>query len=143
MAAEVTDPGSSWIGKQTKACLKKASATETFGCVGKNFRATLSTNPRCAAHDGRVGCALPIMYCADFWHTLRSQNNDQMSQLIFNVAGDRNSVTDFFSQQELITVAQAMQRLPDCILCHLQAQRYFRAGRRVFFIGEQLFQRIK
>jgi hypothetical protein len=76
------------------------------------------------------------MYCADFWHTLRSQNSNQMSQLVFDVTGNRNSVTDFFSQQELLTVAQAVQGLPDCILCHPQAQRDFRTGWRFFFIGE-------
>jgi hypothetical protein len=58
------------------------------------------------------------MYCADFWHTLRPQHGDQMSQLIFNIAGNGDGVTDFFAQQKLISLAQAMQGLPECILCH-------------------------
>jgi hypothetical protein len=58
------------------------------------------------------------MYCANFWHTLRSQNSDQMSQLVFDVAGDRNSVTDFFAQQQLVTVTKPVEGLPNCILSH-------------------------
>jgi hypothetical protein len=61
---------------------------------------------------------LPIMYCADVWHTLRSQHSDQMAQFIFDIAGHSDSVTDFFAQQELITVAKPMERLPKSIICH-------------------------
>src|SRR5215467_10593830 len=66
------------MSQQIKSGLKQTSCTKAFRCVGKNFRAALSTNPGCAAHDGRVVCTLPIMYCAEFWHTLRSQHSDQM-----------------------------------------------------------------
>ena len=75
-AAGVIDPGYRFVREQIKSGLKQARGTKTFRCVGKNFRSALSTNPRCAAHDARVGCALLIMYCADFWHTLRSQHSD-------------------------------------------------------------------
>ena len=110
------------VREQIKAGFKQASSTQAFGCVGKNFRSALSTNSRCAAHDGRVGRALFIMYCADFWHTLRSQHSDQMAQLIFDIAGDGDSVTDFFAQQELITVSKPMEGLPECIIRHPQLQ---------------------
>jgi hypothetical protein len=76
MAAGIDDAGCRFAHKQIKPGLEQASGAKAFRCVGKNFRSALSTNPWCAAHDGRVGCALPIMYCADFWHTLRSQHAD-------------------------------------------------------------------
>ena len=115
-----TTPATGFVREQIKSGLKQAGGTETFGCVSKNFCSALSTNPRCAAHDGRVACALPIMYCADFWHTLRSQHSDQMAQLIFDIAGNGDSVTDFFAQQELITLAKPMEGLPECIIGHAQ-----------------------
>ncbi len=77
---------------------------------------------------GESRCALPIMYCADFWHTLRSQHGDQVSQLIFDIAGNGDSVTDFFAQQELITLAEPMEGLPDCIIGHAQLQCDLRCG---------------
>src|SRR5262245_7567516 len=101
-----------------KASLKQASSTEAFRCVDKNLRSTFSTNPGCAAHDGRVGCELPIMYCADFSHTLRSQHSDQMAQFIFDIAGHGDSVTDFFSQQHLITLAKPVEGLPKSVISH-------------------------
>ena len=73
--AGVIDPGYRFVREQIEAGLKQASGTKAFRCVGKNFRSALSTNPGCAAHDGRVACALPIMYCAEFCHTLRSQHS--------------------------------------------------------------------
>jgi len=120
IAAGVTASGDSRAREQIEAGLKQARCAKSFRRVGKNFRAALSTNSRCAAHDGRVGCALPIMYCADFWHTLRPQNGDQMAQLIFNVAGDGDSVTDFFAQQQLVALAKTMQGLSNSILSHAQ-----------------------
>ena len=90
------------IRKQIETGFKEASSTQAFRSVGKNFRSAFSTNPGCAAHDGRVARARSIMYCAEFCHTLRSQHSDQMSQLIFDIAGYGDSVTDFFAQHELI-----------------------------------------
>src|SRR5439155_16670249 len=98
IAARVVDCGYRCVSEQTKASLKQASGTKAFGCVGKNLRSTLSTNPGYAAHFGRVACALPVMYCAEFRHTLRSQHTDQMAQLIFDIAGNGHSVADFFAQ---------------------------------------------
>ena len=106
------------IREQIKAGLKETSCTKAFRRVGKNFRSALSANPGCAGHDGRVASVLPIMYCAEFCHTLRSQHSDQMAQLIFDIAGDGNSVADFLSQQDLITMAKPMEGLRDCILRH-------------------------
>src|SRR5262245_23953895 len=101
-----------------EACFKQASCAEAFGCVRKNLCSAFSTNPRCAVHDRRVGCALPIMYCAGFWHTLCSQQSYQMPQFIFDIAGHGDSVTDFFAQQKLITVAKPMKGLPKGIIRH-------------------------
>jgi hypothetical protein len=39
-----------------------------------------------------------------------------MAQLIFDIAGDGDSVTDFFSQQKLITLPKPMEGLPECII---------------------------
>ena len=74
------------------------------------------------------------MYCADFWHTLRSQHSDQMTQLIFDIAGNGDSVTDFFAQQELITLPEPMEGLPECIIGYAQLRCYLRARRRSRFI---------
>src|ERR1043166_676620 len=119
-AAAVIASGYRRIREQIKPRLKQAGSTKAFGCVGKNFRAALSTNSRCATHDGRAGCALPIMYCAEFCHTLRSQHTDQVAQLIFDIAGNGNSVADFVAQQQLITLAKPMEGLPKRIICHAQ-----------------------
>ena len=50
-----------------------------------------------------------------------------MAQLIFDIAGDGDGVTNLFAQQELITLAKAMQRLPDCIIGHAQLRSDLRA----------------
>jgi hypothetical protein len=122
MTIGVTDSSYRCVGKQTKAGLKQTSRTKAFGCVGKDFRSALSTNPGGAAHDRRVAHARSIMYCAEFCHTLRSQHSDQMAQLIFDIAGNGNSVTDLFAQQELITVTKPMVGLPECIVRHAQSR---------------------
>src|SRR5207237_10690881 len=104
--------------EQTKAWPKHASGAKSFRCVGEDFRSALSTNSQYAAHGGRLVNALPIMYCAEFYHTLRSQHSDQMAQLIFDIAGNGNSVADFLSQQDLVTVAKSIEGLANCILRH-------------------------
>ena len=84
--------------EEIKACLKQASGAKSLRCVGENFRSALSTNSQYAAHCGRVVHPLSIVYCAEFYHMLRSQHSDQMAQLIFDIAGNGNSVADFLSQ---------------------------------------------
>src|SRR6266513_5994880 len=110
--------GYRWPREEIKACLKQASCAKSFWSVGEDLRAALSTNSEYAAHYRRVVDALPILYCAEFYHTLRSQHSDQMAQLIFDIAGNGNSVADFLSQQGLVTVAKSIEGLPDCILRH-------------------------
>src|SRR6266481_2965593 len=104
--------------EQTKANLKQAGGAKALRCVGKNFRPALSTNSECATHCGRVVRTLPILYCAELYHTLRSQHSDQMAQLIFDIAGNSNGVADFLSQQGLVTVAKSIEGLANCILRH-------------------------
>jgi hypothetical protein len=41
-----------------------------------------------------------------------------MTQLIFNIAGRSDGVSDLLSQQRLIAVPKSMKRLPDGILSH-------------------------
>ena len=57
-----------------------------------------------------------------------------MTQLIFDIAGNGDSVTDFFAQQELITLPEPMEGLPECIIGYAQLRCYFRAGRRSRFV---------
>src|SRR5437016_3328609 len=90
--------GYRWLREETKACLKQAGCAKSFRRVGEDFRSALSTNSKYAAHYGRVARSLPILYCAEFYHTLRSQHSDQMAQLIFDIAGNGNSVADFLPQ---------------------------------------------
>ena len=106
------DPGYRFISEQIKPCLKQACGTEAFRRVGKDFRPALSTDSGCADHYQRAVYVLPIMYCAEFYHTLRSQHFDQVAQLILDITGDGDGVTDFFAQQKLITLAKAMEGLP-------------------------------
>jgi len=82
------------VREQIKACFKQASCAKPFRRIGKDFRSALSTNSEYAAHYRRLVHELPILYCAEFYHTLRSQHSDQMAQLIFDIAGNGNSVTD-------------------------------------------------
>ena len=49
-----------------------------------------------------------------------------MAELIFNIAGNGDGVTDFFAQQELITVTKPMVGLPECIVRHAQLRRDLR-----------------
>src|SRR5204862_4114235 len=131
------------VCEEIKACLEEASGAKSFRCVGENLRSALSTKSKYAAHHGRVVHALPILYCAKSYHSLRSQHSDQMAQLIFDIAGNGNSVADFLSQQDLVTVAKPMESLPDCILSHTQACSDLRPRRRSRFVRQQLFQPIK
>jgi hypothetical protein len=39
-----------------------------------------------------------------------------MPQLVFDIAGNGNGVTDFFAQQKVITLAKPMEGLPKCII---------------------------
>ena len=104
--------------EEIKACLKQASCAKSFWSVGEDLRTALSTNSQYVGHYRRVVHALPILYCAEFYHTLRSQHSDQMTQLIFDIASNGNSVADFLSQQDLVMVAKSIESLPDCILRH-------------------------
>src|SRR5205814_5073340 len=72
--------------EEIKACLKQASGAKSFRRVGEDLRSALSTNSEYVAHYRRVVHALPILYCAEFYHTLRSQHSDQMAQLIVDIA---------------------------------------------------------
>src|SRR5204862_8085004 len=90
--------------------------------VCKNFRPCLSIHSECATQCGCVVRTLPIVYCAELYHTLRSQHSDQMTQLIFDVAGNSYRVTDLCAQQKLITMAKPMEGLPKCIIRHTQLQ---------------------
>src|SRR5438067_5747174 len=90
--------GHRWVREQAKACLEQAHGAKSFRRVSENFRAALSTKSEDAAHGGRLVNALPVLYCAKFYHTLRSQHSDQMAQLIFDIAGNGNGVADFLSQ---------------------------------------------
>ena len=110
--------GYRWPREEIKACLKQASCAKSFWSVGEDLRAALSTNSEYAAHYRRVVDALPILYCAEFYHTLRSQHSDQMAQLIFDITSNGNSVADFLSQQDLVTVAKSIEGLANCILRH-------------------------
>jgi hypothetical protein len=38
-----------------------------------------------------------------------------MAQLILDISGNGDSVTDFFAQQSLVTLAKPMKGLPKCI----------------------------
>src|SRR6266513_3073138 len=133
IAAGVTAPGYRWVREEIKACLKQASGAKSFGRVGEDLRSALSTNSEYVAHYRRVVHALPILYCAKFYHTLRSQHSDQMAQLIFDIAGNSNSVADFLSQQDLVTVAKSIEGLPDRILRHTQVCSDLRPRRRSRF----------
>jgi hypothetical protein len=64
------------VREEIKACLKQASRAKSFRRIGKDFRPALSTNSEYAAHDRRVGHALSILYCAEFYHTLRPQHGN-------------------------------------------------------------------
>src|SRR6202040_4451015 len=104
--------------EKIKACLEQASCAKSFWSVGEDLRAALSTNSEYAAHYRRFVDALPILYCAEFYHTLRSQHSDQMAQLIFYIASNGNSVADLLPQQDLITLAKSIEGLANCILRH-------------------------
>ena len=67
-----------------------------------------------------------------------------MSQLIFDIAGDGDSVTDFFSQQELITLAETDGRPAGLhyLSCPTAMLSPLRDGASASS-DEQLFQRIK
>ena len=108
------------VQKQTKSYLEQAGCAKSFGRVGKDLRPALSTNSRHAGHHGRVARALAMLYCAKFYHTLRSQHRNQMTHLIFDIAGNGNGVRDLLAQQDLITMAKPMESLSKGIIRHAQ-----------------------
>ena len=115
-----SDPGYRAAASRPSPVSNRQAVQSPSGASAKisapHFRQTLGALLIC----GESSVALPIVYCAEFYHTLRSQHSDQMAQLIFDIAGNGNSVTDFFAQQNLITVAKPMEGLPKCIIRHAQ-----------------------
>ncbi len=91
----------------------------------------------------RVANALSILYCAKFCHALRSQHRDQMTELIFNIAGNRNRVGDLLAQQGLIMMTEPMEGLPHSIIRHVQLSSDLRPRWRSRLVRQQLFQAIK
>ena len=55
-----------------------------------------------------------------FVSLLRSQNSNQVAQLIFDIAWQHHRVSDFFAQQLPIALTQSMERLLHGVLGHGQ-----------------------
>src|SRR5262245_45094149 len=52
------------------------------------------------------------------WLALRLQYTYEMSQFVFYVAGHRDRVSDFFPQQQPISLTQTIKRLLDSVFAH-------------------------
>jgi len=92
--AEVIAPGYS----HPERCFQYAAGTKSFRCIRKNFRAAIAANSDYSDHCRNVACALPVLYFVNFRHTLRSNHRDEMAQLVFDIAGRCNCVSNFLSQ---------------------------------------------
>ena len=126
MTIGVTDPSYRCVGEQTKAGLKQTSRTKAFGCVGKDFRAALSTNSEYAGHYRRVTLVLAVWYCAKFHHTLRAQYRNQVAEFVFDIPGNCDRVGNLLTQQRLIAAPKTMERLSNGILRHAQLRSNLR-----------------
>jgi hypothetical protein len=86
------------IWETADRCFQDAAGTKSLRCVGKYFRAAIAANSNYSNHCRKFSCALLLLYFVNFRHTLRSNDRDQMAQLVFDIAGCRNCVSNFLSQ---------------------------------------------
>ena len=75
-------------------CFEHAPGAKSFRCVGKDFRAALSTNSNYSDHAGE---SLRIPSIRRIHRTLCPDYSDQMAQLIFDIAGRSNRMGNFLS----------------------------------------------
>ena len=113
-------PGYSFVREQTKTGLEQASRAGSLPCVSRNFRPALSANGGGSLHLMGRPSAPSIKYCNKFSGWLRSQNSNQVAQLIFNITWQHHRVSDFFAQQLPIALTQSMERLLHGVLGHAQ-----------------------
>src|SRR5215831_8006566 len=88
-----------------RAC-KYAPGTKRFRRVGKDFSAAFPANSDHSDHR-RVLRTRSILYSVKFFHLLLPHYSNEMAQLVFDVARCRNGVSNFLSQQPLVTLPKS------------------------------------
>src|SRR4029077_1205526 len=116
--AGVTDPGYRFVREETKTDLEKASCADSLQCLSRNLRPALSANNVSGLHLLDWLSAPSLRYCKKFFGWLRSQNSNQVAQLIFDITWQHHRVSDFFAQQFPIALTQSMERLLHGVLGH-------------------------
>src|SRR5262245_2405820 len=86
------------IGKQTKTGLQQACATKILRRLREDFSPALPASLGGGHHDDRSAISPSVRYCKKFSGWLRSQNSNQVAQLIFDIARQRDRVSDLFAQ---------------------------------------------
>ena len=86
------------VARAAKRCFQDAAGTKSFRRVRKDFRAAIATNSDYSNHYRSVVVHSPILYLVNFRHTLRSDHRDEMAQLVFDIAGRCNCLSNFLSQ---------------------------------------------
>ena len=114
----------------SKTGLKQTRGAKSFRSIGKDSRTALSAKPdsarrrgritrQCVAHVGRNCIAVrEATKIAKVTFPLLSQHSDEMAQLLFDLAGGDNRVTNLLPQQKLVAVAETVESLPERILLH-------------------------
>jgi hypothetical protein len=78
------------------------------------------------------------VYCVKFGRALCPNHSNEMTQFVFNIAGSRNRVGNFLSQQRLIALPKSVKRLRHRIFTHAKPRSNVGPRRRSRFIWQQL-----
>src|SRR5262245_22331395 len=103
-------PGSKSIMGLAPMERAKPIVNQTFDVVGAFATAAVSPSPhlipcraRCATHCAAIRAARDpacvfILYCAEFCRVLCANYSNQITQLVFDIAGSRNGISNFLAQ---------------------------------------------
>src|SRR6266481_76425 len=139
---ESPTPATGESGKIPSAVSKTHAVQSPRGASEKIFaphlRQTLIT--LIIARDS--ACVL-ILYCVEFCPALCANHGNQITQLVFDIAGSRNGIGNFLAQQRLIALPKSMKGLRDSVLGHSKLGRNVRLRRRPRLVCQQLIERIE
>src|SRR5207237_246775 len=86
------------IWKDPERCFQCAGGAKPFRRIRKDFRAALSADSNDFDHSRRFTRAVSLLYCVKFWQILRPEHRDQLAQLVIDVTGRSDRVSNFLPQ---------------------------------------------
>src|SRR6266513_1869491 len=91
----VSAPGYS-VREVAKGAFQHAPGTKRFRRIGKDPGAAFPADSDYPDHC-RVARARSLLYSVKFFHALRLEDGDEMSQLVLDIAGGRHRVSNLLS----------------------------------------------